>query len=221
MKNKLRKVSAKICLIATFCLGFLAMAPVLALADNLPSNNSGGNYTIQLKSAEDFGSLLFVATNIRHLTFSNKNPQFNNIYSFYSSDNQDTISTVLKSKYNYLEPQKKLQTAGVMVNDPGFTTNPQDTDKEWGLVKAGFDQAWQKTTGSQNNVVAVIDTGIDETHEDLKSINFLSGFNFISQQPILPGSNADDNGHGTLVAGYWALRPTTASAWWEPIGKFP
>ena len=49
--------------------------------------------------------------------------------------------------------------------------------------------------------MAVIDTGIDETHQDLKTVNFMPGFNFISQQPLLPGSNSDDNGHGTLVAG--------------------
>ena len=195
MDSSVKKFISKLVLLAVAA---ISVAPVLALANN-PIPQSGGSYTIQLKSAADYGQLLLVAKNIHHLIFSNKQPQFSNIYTFDSADSLGTLSAILK--YKYLEPQKKLQTAGVMVNDPGFTTNSLDIDKEWGLVKAGFDQAWQKTTGSQNNIVAVIDTGIDETHQDLKSVNFFTGFNFLSQQQILPGSNTDDNGHGTLVAG--------------------
>src|SRR6185503_9526475 len=85
--------------------------------------------------------------------------------------------------------------------DPGFTDNPQNIDKQWALAKAGFTEAWSQTTGSKNNVVAVIDTGIDHTHEDLKSINFVRGFDFVNTQPVEIDSDSDDNGHGTLVAG--------------------
>ena len=101
----------------------------------------------------------------------------------------------------YLEQHQKIAAAGIMLNDPGFTNDPQNIDKEWGLAKAGFVDAWQKTTGSKNNVVAVIDTGIDATHQDLQSINYVPGFDFINKQAIPIGSDSDDNGHGTLVAG--------------------
>lgn len=94
----------------------------------------------------------------------------------------------------------EVQIAGTAV-DPAFTGNPLDIDKQWALPKADFDLAWNKTIGSKNNVVAVIDTGIDETHEDLKGIIFLPGFDFIHNQDIPIGQNSDDNGHGTLVAG--------------------
>lgn len=180
---------------------FFSAMPVLALANNTQPAETGGSYIIQLKNAGGFGSLIASARNIRHVIFSNQAPEFKNIYSFDSSESLPRLQDRLQNLFNYLEPQNRTQAAGIVVNDPGFTPNPQDIDKEWGLIKAGFDQAWQKTTGSQDNVVAVIDTGIDETHQDLKSVNFLPGFNFISQQVILPGSNSDDNGHGTLVAG--------------------
>jgi thermitase len=40
-------------------------------------------------------------------------------------------------------------------------------DKQWGMNQMGVHQAWSKTKGVQDVVVAVIDTGIDYTHEDL------------------------------------------------------
>ncbi|MDR3642259.1 MAG: S8 family serine peptidase [Candidatus Doudnabacteria bacterium] len=185
---------------AVWLIGLSAM-PVLALAQNSPQSNGGGFYTVQLKSAADFSSLLNDARNIHHVLFSNQSPEFKNIYTFDSNESLAQLKTLWQGQFNYLEPEMRTQSAGIVVNDPGFSTNPLDIDKEWGLLKAGFDQAWQKTTGSQNNIVAVIDTGIDETHQDLKTINFVPGFNFVSQQSILPGTNSDDNGHGTLVTG--------------------
>jgi len=99
--------------------------------------------------------------------------------------------------------QKKAlaQFYGFTPNDPGFTSNPYDIDKQWGLVKAGFLGAWTKTTGSVSVVVALIDTGIDATHQDLQSVNFVPGFNFLTKEDIKDRVNSDDNGHGTLVAG--------------------
>lgn len=87
------------------------------------------------------------------------------------------------------------------VNDPGFTPDFQNVDRQWSLSKAKFIDAWNKTTGSNAVVVAIIDTGIDETHEDLRQATFVPGYNFITNAPIDVGTNSDDNGHGTLVAG--------------------
>jgi subtilisin family serine protease len=94
-----------------------------------------------------------------------------------------------------------LNTDSISVLDPGFTLNENDIDKQWGLVKAKFPKAWVKTLGNTKIKVAVIDTGVDETHEDLKNINFLNGYNVITSSIIPIGTNSDDNGHGTLVTG--------------------
>ncbi len=91
--------------------------------------------------------------------------------------------------------------------DPGFTSNPQNVDKQWALSKTRFIDAWNKTTGSKLVKVALIDTGVDQTHEDLREVSFLSGYDFVKNRPIEVGSDSDDNGHGTLIAGVLAATP--------------
>ncbi len=65
----------------------------------------------------------------------------------------------------------------------------------WGVVRIGAESAWSTYRGAGVNV-AVIDTGIDLTHPDLKA-NIKGGINCIRPSK----SPADDNGHGTHVAG--------------------
>src|SRR5438552_9831672 len=84
----------------------------------------------------------------------------------------------------------------------------------WGLNNAGqkggtadadidAPEAWDVLTSASNIVVAVLDTGVRYTHEDLAANMWVNpndgghGFN------ALTGTNdpSDDNGHGTLMAG--------------------
>jgi len=175
-----------------------AFNPAGALASFRQSNQA---YVIQLSSPKYYSRLLTVAANTNRLFAGNKAPQFQNVYSFESADSLDVLENYLSGDFFYLENEQKVAAAGIVLNDPGFTADPQNIDKQWGLAKAGFLDAWQKTTGSKSNIVAVIDTGIDATHQDLKSINYVPGFDFVNKQAIPPGSDSDDNGHGTLVAG--------------------
>ena len=65
----------------------------------------------------------------------------------------------------------------------------------WSIKEFDVEKAWQKSTGSKV-IVAVIDTGCDKDHPDIKD-NLLNGYNCIDNN-----SNVDDdNGHGTHVAG--------------------
>lgn len=65
----------------------------------------------------------------------------------------------------------------------------------WELEKFNIPSKWMRSQG-ENIKVAVIDTGCDLNHKDLKN-NLLPGKNFVnpSEDPI------DDNGHGTHVSG--------------------
>ena len=65
----------------------------------------------------------------------------------------------------------------------------------WAIKQFDVEKAWRFSEGEQVNV-AVIDTGCDLTHEDLKEC-LLPGKNFIDHN----SEPQDDNGHGTHVAG--------------------
>lgn len=65
----------------------------------------------------------------------------------------------------------------------------------WEIRKFNIEKIWEKTKG-ENIKIAVIDTGCDFNHDDIKT-NIEQGMNIIQPQkdPI------DKNGHGTHVAG--------------------
>jgi thermitase len=122
--------------------------------------------------------------------------------------------------------QKELLGDAVYRTNDGPPNDPQ-FDDQWSLHNLGQDggkeradidamKAWAKQKGSQDVVVAVLDTGVDFTHVDLRdnmwirpanipqytddelgTYNDLNGFNGTDSvtDPM------DDNGHGTHCAG--------------------
>jgi subtilisin family serine protease len=75
----------------------------------------------------------------------------------------------------------------------------------WGLNKIEAPPAWDVLTSASNIVVAVLDTGVRYTHEDLKSNMWVNandgghGWNALSNTN--DPSDDSGNGHGTMVAG--------------------
>jgi len=78
------------------------------------------------------------------------------------------------------------------------TPNDEDWSAQWGLRRVGFPNAWDAARAAAPIVVAVLDTGVDAAHPDLKGA-VLTGVSLV-------GSAGDDNGHGTAVAGIIAAR---------------
>ncbi|WP_029100310.1 S8 family peptidase [Brevibacillus thermoruber] len=71
------------------------------------------------------------------------------------------------------------------------------------LKQIKADQAWKTVNSNNSIIIAVLDTGVDANHPDLKG-NVLPGFNLVN-----PGKSPYDdsaNGHGTAVAGIIAAR---------------
>ena len=112
------------------------------------------------------------------------------------------------SYVRYAEPDATIHVAAVVPNDLKFPF-------QWGLsspngVDIDAPAAWQLTTGNPTTVVAVIDSGIDVNHPDLAGQLWNNpvanvdgypgdyhGWNFVDNN----GNIADQNGHGTHVAG--------------------
>lgn len=123
---------------------------------------------------------------------------------------------------DYVEMDRKVRKDIVFPNDPRF-------DSQWGLHNTGQNggfadadidapEAWTKSTGIRRVIVAVLDSGIDYNHNDLKAnmwinqgeiggngldddgngyVDDLHGINTL----IGDGDPMDDDGHGTHVAG--------------------
>ncbi len=69
------------------------------------------------------------------------------------------------------------------------------------LKQIKADKAWETIKGNPSITIAVLDTGVDSNHPDLKG-NLLPGVNLVN-----PGKPpVDDNGHGTAVAGIIAAK---------------
>lgn len=70
---------------------------------------------------------------------------------------------------------------------------PDDTFyfKQWYLQQIRAEEAWEKTTGSKQVVVAVIDTTVDIDHEDLRG-------NIWTNPNEVAGNGIDDDGNGFI-----------------------
>ena len=68
-------------------------------------------------------------------------------------------------------------------------------DRQWGLQKIEAPQAWKDSKSNQTVKIAILDSGIDSTHEDLAS-------KIVAERNFTDSDTAQDRyGHGTAVAG--------------------
>jgi len=108
----------------------------------------------------------------------------------------------------YVEPNG-VAYADVDPNDPYDNTTCYQSAfygcvHQWAWKRIRAYRAWDVTTGSADVIVAVVDTGVDSSHEDLaeqllrdEESGAVIGYDFINDDP----DPEDDNGHGTHVAG--------------------
>jgi subtilisin family serine protease len=95
--------------------------------------------------------------------------------------------------YEFVIPDALLQPAGTP-NDPYF-------GRQWHLTRTSAPTAWGLTVGQRQVTLALVDTGIDKSHPDLRG-TLVPGFNAVDQIAEASGGLTDDvNGHGTETAG--------------------
>ncbi len=100
-----------------------------------------------------------------------------------------------------------LIITAVFMSQAAFAASLSEfNSKSWalGASAAKVQKAWSLTQGSKNVVVAVIDTGIDANHPDLKANLWKAplksgtyGWDFVTRQ----ANPSDSHGHGTHIAG--------------------
>src|SRR3954469_15539940 len=84
----------------------------------------------------------------------------------------------------------KVRNVSATVSDPGFAS-------QWSLSKIGWDQLYGVVNPVGNTSVAVLDTGVNSSHEDLAG-KVVPGTSILD--PFNDGTT-DPNGHGTEMAG--------------------
>ena len=87
-----------------------------------------------------------------------------------------------------------VRSAAATPNDPAFAS-----DQDY-LKTVRVPTAWDRSKGSLNQVVAVIDTGVNGKHPDLVG-RTVAGYDAIRNVGIAAGAASDDNGHGSMVSG--------------------
>lgn len=76
-----------------------------------------------------------------------------------------------------------------------WTPNDPLYSQQWQYPKIQAPEAWAVITGSASVAIAILDTGIDQSHEDLR-YKIVKNINFTSSKTV-----DDKYGHGTHVAG--------------------
>ncbi|MFH0770318.1 MAG: S8 family serine peptidase [Candidatus Peregrinibacteria bacterium] len=104
---------------------------------------------------------------------------------------QRTIQKLRKNPNVLIAEPNYAVHAFAVPNDPYFASSGawgQSYDDLWGLKKTNAVGAWDITTGSEDIVVAVIDTGVDRSHPDLSA-------NMWTNSGEIPGNGVDDDGN--------------------------
>ncbi|HEX7675664.1 MAG TPA: S8 family peptidase [Bdellovibrio sp.] len=149
------------------------------------------------------------------------------IYLFTSESSPSRTQSSKKDSNRVFENSFITSQTDKVEDEPSALFNDPAISQAWGLKKSDAARAWSITKGSKDIVVAIIDTGIDENHEDLHDnlwmnpgetgkdaqgrdksnngvdddgngfIDDVHGWNFVSNNNKLD----DNHGHGTHIAG--------------------
>jgi parallel beta-helix repeat protein len=89
----------------------------------------------------------------------------------------------------YIDPNR-VRKVSYVPNDPEYPS-------QWGPQRIQAGGAWDWEQGNKNVTIAILDTGVDYNHRDIKPNYKIGGYDWVNDDndPI------DDNGHGTHVAG--------------------
>lgn len=109
------------------------------------------------------------------------------------SEGQLAAMLMATGDYEFVEPNWTLY--------PAVEPNDSQYGSSWQHSRLQSEAAWNLTTGGNEVIVAICDSGVDTNHPDLQNL-LIPGFNAASGQSQASGGSVEDvNGHGTFVSG--------------------
>jgi hypothetical protein len=107
------------------------------------------------------------------------------------ADSADAVVAALNADSSVTSVEAdKVRNVSATVSDPGYTS-------QWSLPRIGWDQLWGNVNPAGTATVAILDTGVNSSHEDLAG-KVVAGTSILD--PFSDGTT-DPNGHGTEMAG--------------------
>ncbi|MGE7762659.1 S8 family serine peptidase [Peribacillus sp. NPDC097895] len=178
------------------------------------SKNTKSKYIVKLKPGKSLSSLQSKVSGKGYGTLSTPKKQevlYDDMY-VVELKNQAKMSTAALSsieklpEVEYIEPVKTYKALSADIQSP-YQWSLNNAGGEEGIKGADIDneklQALIKKRNLKETLVAVVDTGVDNSLADLKdSVRMDLGKNFIDKK----GNAVDDNGHGTHVSGIIAAK---------------
>lgn len=127
----------------------------------------------------------------------------------HSVENDHLVAIEVVGNINHTNTSEKLiENAHFSASEPTgnnylaadlTSTMTKPHEKQWGLSRTNVNKAWDTNYRGNGIKIAIIDTGVDETHPD---ISIKDGVCFMTtSQTACENAFLDDNGHGTHVAG--------------------
>lgn len=132
----------------------------------------------------------------------------------------EALDEVETAELNFYYTKQTQQNRGVSSRYRNRTLLPNDEfyqPYQWNLTQIFAETGWTITEGTEDVPIAILDSGVDPNHEDLKE-RIAKGYNaFLDNEEFY-----DENGHGTHVAGITAATTNNVAgiagvSWHNPI----
>ncbi|HEY9062857.1 MAG TPA: S8 family serine peptidase [Pseudobacteroides sp.] len=131
------------------------------------------------------------ASSIKHIPYTED---------LYTTDSLEAIQSYIDAGFvEYVEPDSivsLLDNKILLTPDPMFSS-------QWYMDSLEISSAWDRGLRGNGVTIAVVDSGVNISHEDLAGVS-ISGYNFIGSDTSDYGT--DSTGHGTFVSGIIAAQ---------------
>ena len=176
----------------------------------MPSTGSASSFTALNNLQEEARDLIIVLKedistnrinaifNTYNFTKIDENPSLN-AYLIKAPDysNEEAINLASRiSEIKYIEPNNQATA----LNDRAYIPLDSEYNKQWNLSLIRLPQTWNNLNSANRIRVAVLDTGVDINHPELRTnLDTGNAYNFVNNNRNINDSHPQ--GHGTHVAG--------------------
>ena len=185
------------CVLAGTALALPLALPMSVAADELPRSKGSGNVSdallVQVRPGVNDWEAADIVSRVRGKEVGRFDESRVRVVSVDPSEREQARRTLLSDPRVQSVEDDAVAYATLTPNDPHW-------DEQWNMRRVRGTEAWETSRGDSRVIVAVVDTGVDENHPDLRG-RVMRGWDFQNDD----GNPYDDDGHGTAVA-------TTAAA---------